>query len=107
MNLNRRNFIRYAACSTVAVPVLTGGLAHAGGHLPKLDEANPQAVALGYKHDSTAVDGAKYPKHEASQICSGCTLYQGKEGNEWGPCGIFPGTEVMAKGWCSAYVPKA
>jgi len=31
----------------------------------------------------------------------------GKDGNEWRPCGIFPGQVVNAKGWCSAWMKKA
>ena len=34
-------------------------------------------------------------------------LFQGKAGDAAGGCGIFPGLQVSAKGWCSAYVKKA
>ncbi len=102
--VNRRNFIKLTLCSGVVVPTLTGALAQAGGHLPKLEESDAQAVSLGYKHDSTTVDAANYKEGSS---CKSCALYQGKEGNEWGPCGVFPGKEVAANGWCTAFNPKA
>ena len=103
----RRQFVKLAACSAVAAPLLQVGTATAGGHLAKLEEDNPQAMALGYKHDTSAVDAGKYANHDVSQNCAGCNLYQGKDGAAWGECSIFPGKEVAAAGWCSAYVPKA
>ena len=36
---------------------------------------------------------------------SACNAYQGGEAAT-GPCGIFPGQAVDAKGWCSAYAKK-
>lgn len=42
----------------------------------RLDESNPQAVAMGYKSDTTKVDQIKYPKHAAAQNCSTCHLFQ-------------------------------
>ncbi|HUH40436.1 MAG TPA: high-potential iron-sulfur protein, partial [Castellaniella sp.] len=35
-----------------------------------------------------------------------CQLFQGKAGEDWGPCPIFGGKQVSAKGWCSAYTKK-
>ncbi len=73
----------------------------------KLDESDPTAVALGYKHDAAQVDAAKQPKYKAGEDCGNCQLYQGKEGDEWGPCPIFGGKQVARAGWCSAYAKKA
>lgn len=75
--------------------------------LANLEETDPTAVALGYKHDSNKVDGAKYPSHNTTQVCSGCTLIQGTDGDAWRPCGIFPGKTVNANGWCAAFAAKA
>lgn len=105
-NIQRRQFVKLAVGTAVAVPFFTSPHAIADGHLPKVEESDPQATALGYKHDTNDVDGSAYANHDPSQICSGCNLYQGKEGSEWGPCSIFPGKEVAANGWCSAFVPK-
>jgi High potential iron-sulfur protein len=72
-----------------------------------LSETDPQAVALGYKADTTKVDKAKFPKHEATQLCSGCQLFQAKPTDASGPCALFSMKVVPAKGWCSAWVKKA
>ena len=101
---NRRFFILQVAGAATALSV---SAAHAQSGGPKLAETDPQAVALGYKEDTTKVDAKKFPKHAATQLCSNCALYSGKAGDAAGPCGIFPGKQVAAKGWCSAYAKKA
>ena len=103
----RRTLAKLVAGASLAVPFLGWQSVNAGGHLPKLDEESDQAKALGYKHDTSAVDGAAYPTHDPANKCSGCILYTGKDGAEWGPCNIFPGKEVAAEGWCTAFAPKA
>jgi hypothetical protein len=70
-------------------------------------EGDAQAVALGYKSDATTADKKKFPKYAADQNCSSCSLYQGKAGDAAGPCPLFAGKQVTAKGWCSAWVKKA
>jgi hypothetical protein len=73
----------------------------------KLDEADPAAVALGYKADSTKVDAKKYPNYAATQNCANCQLFQGKAKDPLGPCPLFAGKQVAATGWCSAWNKKA
>lgn len=68
---------------------------------------DPTAQALGYQHDAANVDATRFPQRQANQLCSNCTLFQGKDGDAWGPCSLFPGKKVNAGGWCSAYTPKA
>ncbi len=95
---NRRTFLIVAALASVQ--------ARAQAPVAKLDEADPQAVALGYKHDTTKVDAKKYPQHAATQYCANCQLYQGQPKDAWAPCPLFAGKQVAAKGWCSAWVKK-
>ena len=73
----------------------------------KLDEKDPQAVALGYVADSSKADAKKYPKHAATQVCSNCALWQSKPTDALGNCPLFAGKQVDAKGWCSAWAKKA
>lgn len=61
-----------------------------------LAEDDPMAMALGYKVTSEI----------AEQKCSNCQLYQGQDGDEAGPCAIFPGKQVAADGWCKSWVVK-
>ena len=99
---SRRRFMHLAALSGAA---FAAGTAMAADP-PVLDEKDPQAVALGYVADASKANKAKYPTYAAGQMCSTCQLYQGKAGAVQGPCPIFGGKQVQAKGWCSAYVKK-
>jgi hypothetical protein len=63
-------------------------------------------MALGYKRDTTKVDGKKYPQHKPDQKCVGCLLYTGKPDGAEGPCGAFAGKLVAGPGWCVAYAKK-
>lgn len=97
---------------TFVMCVVAGSTALATSHVSAqaaatVAENDPQASALGYKADTTKVDKAKFPKHEASQMCNGCQLFQGKAGDAAGPCQLFAGKQVAGKGWCSAWVKRA
>jgi hypothetical protein len=93
--------------------VAAGGIALAASRAEaqatgaKLEESDPQAMALGYKQDTTKVDAKKYPAHAASQDCANCQLFQGKPKDPAGPCPLFAGKQVAAAGWCSAWNKKA
>lgn len=100
----RRTFI-FKTLPGVALAVTASQVAFA--EAAKLEESDPAAAALGYKHDATKVDAKKYPTHAAGNICAGCQLYQGKATDPWAPCGVMGGKQVNAKGWCVAYVKKA
>lgn len=105
----RRRFLKFIA-GAAALPT-AGSLLRArsatAAETTQLDEADPAAAALGYKKDTTQVDPARYPQHQATQVCGACRYYQGKAGSEWAPCTIFPGKgSVHTKGWCAAYAAK-
>jgi hypothetical protein len=98
MKVSRRRFIKMTTASVVATPLGVSLLTSAQAQdAPQLEESDPQAKALGYVHASAKED----------QNCANCQLYTGAAGSEWGPCGIFPGKAVNAKGWCTAWVKKA
>ena len=93
--ISRRQMLAITAATAVSVPVLTlTGRARAAD--AKLDPNDVQAKALSYVHESP----------DASKLCSNCALYTGAADAEWGPCNIFPGKQVAAAGWCSAWVAK-
>lgn len=98
----RRRFLGLAGIAVVAAAV--PGLASAQA---RLEESDAQAQSLGYRHDATKVDKAKFPKHAADQKCANCQLFQAKAGEAWGGCPIFGAKQVNANGWCSAWVKKA
>jgi hypothetical protein len=103
-NPSRRAFVVTVVAGTSA---LAASRVSAQAAAPKLEESDPQAVALGYKADATKVDKAKYPQHAATQACNGCNFYQGKPTDAMAPCQLFAGKQVAGKGWCSAFAKKA
>jgi len=99
---NRRTFLLQVAAAGTALAATTQAQAQA-----KLDEKDPQAVALGYAADTKKVDAKKQPKHTVDQKCSNCALYQGKPTDAWGNCPLFAGKQVAGPGWCTAWAKKA
>ena len=99
---NRRVFLmQVAACGSV----LTAASA-AQAQAAKVDEKDPQAVALGYVADTAKADTKKFPKHSKDQKCSNCALFQGKAADASGGCPLFGTKHVAAGGWCSAWAKK-
>ena len=107
MDNSRREFFKrgLSAVAAVSVAQLAVGRVAFAADLPHVDEADPMAVSMGYKHDGATVDKAKFPRHTAEMHCGNCALYQG--GAEWGGCSLFAGKAVSAKGWCNAFAAKA
>jgi hypothetical protein len=101
-NQNRRIFLLQVAAGSAA---LAASQAHA--QAAKVDEKDPQAVALGYVHDTAKADAKKYPKHANDQKCANCALFQGKATDAAGGCPLFAGRQVAGGGWCSAWAKKA
>ena len=108
LETNRREFIRKTVLIASAPALTISALARAEEAL--IDENNPSAVALGYKHNAADIDTAKYPKKAgpegAKQLCLNCSLYQPKT-EVLGGCQIFPGKNVAAGGWCNVWAAKA
>lgn len=96
----RRTFLMQVAAAGTAL-VASQAQAQA-----KLDEKDPQAVALGYVADSAKADTKKFPKHTKDQKCGNCALFQGKPTDTAGGCPLFGTKQVAATGWCSAWAKK-
>jgi hypothetical protein len=106
-SFSRRRFLANVAVAVPASAVLVD-LASGQAALPKLDLNDPSAKALLYVEDSTKVD-KKNPlaaRYAPTQKCSNCSQIQGKAGDAYRPCGIFPGKLVAANGWCSVWAAK-
>jgi hypothetical protein len=107
---SRRSFIALAGVTGAAAlvgirPALT--FAQGGQALPHLSESDPTGKALGYVEDASKVDKTKFPAYKPGAHCATCNFFQGKPSDEYGPCQIFPGKSVAAKGWCASHSPKA
>lgn len=107
--LDRRTLLKTAIAGLVALPaagLVREAVADTPAAAPHLDEKDPMAVAMGYVHDVKKVDAAKNPQLKAGAKCHNCVQLQGKEGDEWRPCNIFPGKAVHVDGWCKVWVQK-
>jgi hypothetical protein len=100
---SRREF--FAAATGVTLAGLVGTSANAA-ELPPLQETDAIAVSMGYKADTTKVDGKKHTNHKPTQTCANCRFYQADEKAAAGPCQIFAGKSVAAKGWCQVWAAK-
>ena len=98
--VNRRYFL--------IAPLAAGTI---GLHVPKaraafkrVEESEPKATAIGYRHDSVKVDRARYPKHDDTQKCQNCLAWAPeKPADEWGECDLMSDRMVNRNGWCSSY----
>ena len=108
INVPRRGFLKAGSLAVIALSLGSRPRMSASQEAkPRLDEADPQAEQLGYKHDATKVDKKKSPTYKPGETCGNCQLFQGKSANdEWAPCPIFPGKQVNVNGWCSSYMKK-
>jgi hypothetical protein len=98
--INRRIFLMTpAAAGTIAL--------HAPGAraaFKNVEESEPKATAIGYRHDSAKVDRARYPKHDLAQKCQNCLAWTpDKPADEWGECDLMSDRMVHRNGWCSSY----
>lgn len=101
---SRRRFLKIAA-GTAAAAAVIGTLPRIAraADLPHVSESDPTAKALGYVEDASTT---KDPKHKAGANCSNCQFYSGGP-TGFGPCQLFPGKAVSAKGWCVSHAAKA
>lgn len=108
--VDRRTLLKTALAGLVALPaagLMSEAQAQAAkAAAPHLDEKDPVAVAMAYTHDAKTAAAAKVPQYKAGAKCSNCVQIQGKDGEEWRPCNIFPGKLVHADGWCKVWVVK-
>ncbi len=106
--ISRRLLVKNGLIAGALLPAagLIGLKANAAG-LPPLDPSDPTATALGFVTDSTKVNAAANPTHQAGQKCGTCAQFQGKPGDASGGCNIFVGKSVPAGGWCKVWAAKA
>ena len=100
---SRRRFLK-AAAGTAAAAAVIGSLPRfaRAADLPHVTESDPTAKALGYVEDASTTKDAK---RKAGDTCTNCQFYSGGP-TGYGPCQLFPGKSVSAKGWCVSHQPK-
>jgi anaerobic selenocysteine-containing dehydrogenase len=98
-SLSRRNLLKRMALGASLAPLAAALARHAEAAPATLVSAgSPEGKAVQYTEDAKTARTA-----QASSTCANCALYQGASGSTQGPCQIFPGKEVKAAGWCSAW----
>jgi hypothetical protein len=103
-SLSRRSLVKTlaAGAAAAALPVRPARSAE----LPHLDVHDPAAVALGYIENAADVDPKKFPRYVSGSNCDNCLQLQGKPGNNYRPCNLFPGKLVAVSGWCSGWTAE-
>ncbi len=108
VQITRRRFL----AGTLLIPAIDVTRPLMAQDLPRLEESDPTAAALGYKHSVEDINTDMFPRRSTeaggeNQYCDNCVLYTGEvgEGN-WGACALFPGKTVAAKGWCNVWAPR-
>ncbi len=104
-SLSRRAALKTLALGAAGVAVLADRRS-AGAEPIKLDVNDPAALALGYVENSAAVDVKKYPAYVPGSKCGNCLQLQGTPGNDYRPCGLFPGKLVSVRGWCTGWTAE-
>jgi hypothetical protein len=94
--LSRRAFVGRGLAAGVLTLVGAIVVTRADDQPAPVDPAEPVAKNLEYTTTS--------PKSD--QKCTGCALYQGKDGDPHGPCLLFLKRPVAAGGWCKGWVKK-
>ena len=100
---SRRRFFKITAVGLAAAPFANALLSGVAQAVDTVKETDPTAAALGYVADATK----STKRTDKAAMCSTCSLFGGKPGAADGPCPIFQGTLVNAKGWCTAWVKTA
>ena len=100
---NRRRFIKRTVTGLAAAPFANALFNGSAEAVDMVSESDPTAVALKYKMDATKATDRK----DAKALCSNCNFYTGKPGDANGPCAVFGGKLVAAKGWCASWAKKA
>jgi len=100
---NRRRFIKHSITGLAAAPFANALFSGSAEAVDVVSESDPTAVALKYKMDATKATDRK----DAKALCNNCNFYTGKPADANGPCSVFGGKLVSAKGWCASWVKKA
>jgi len=98
---SRRQVLRYSATLPAAGLVAMLPRSLLGAELPRVEETEPTAIALKYKHDAT-----KSERTNTEAFCHNCRYFKGTAQTEWAPCDLFPGKSVAAQGWCNVWAMR-
>ena len=104
--LSRRDVLKTLALGAAAAVGLETHRSRGAESGQKLDIRDPAAVRLGYVENASQVDTKKFPQFVPGSNCDNCLQLQGKPGNNYRPCSLFPGKLVSVSGWCSGWTAE-
>lgn len=103
-NASRRRFVATVSSLICGVSVITLLPCNADADEPaRLSPKDPVAQALNYTEDASTTTAAT---HAPGSACANCNFFQGGTA-AFGPCQLFQGKTVSAKGWCAGYLKKS
>ena len=103
-NASRRRFIATVSSLLGGVSVINLPPSNADADEPAhVSPADPVAQALHYTEDASTTTA---PTHAPGSACVNCNFFQGGTA-AFGPCQLFQGKTVSAKGWCAGYLKKS
>ena len=102
-SFSRRAVVRTLGLSAAAALAVRRSV---GAEPDRLDVKDPAAVAVAYVENAARVDAKKYPSYVSGSNCENCLQLQGRAGDAFRPCPVFPGKLVAAAGWCTAWTPE-
>ena len=105
-SLSRRDVLKSLAFGAAAAAGLETRRSRGAESGQRLDIHDPAAVALGYVENASQVDTKKFPQFVPGSSCENCLQLQGKPGDNYRPCGLFPGKLVSVSGWCSGWAAE-
>jgi hypothetical protein len=105
MNVGRRKLIKNLGVAAGLSATLTWRPAFSA-QAARLDVKDPAAVALSYVENVAHLEAGKHPEFTAGSSCENCLQLQGTPGNNYRPCGLFPGKLVSVSGWCKGWTPE-
>jgi hypothetical protein len=105
MNVTRRKVVKNLSLAASFSAGLTCGLTF-GAEAARLEMKDPAATALGYVENVAHLDTKKYPEFVSGSSCENCLQLKGAAGNNYRPCGLFPGKLVSVSGWCKGWAAE-
>jgi hypothetical protein len=92
--------------ATLQVTGAFGDVAASGAAAPHLSPSDPAAVKVSYIEEASELNLKTHPTYVGGSVCDNCLLLQGKPGNTYRPCTLFPGKLVKISGWCSSWTAE-
>lgn len=101
--MNRRDFIK--TCVVLGAVYQEMFYIQSALAKPRLvSESDPDALEIGYVHDSQTVSKKGVPYYKNGSKCSSCQHFQSEKNSGLGNCEMyFQDRLVKAEGWCAGW----